>query len=54
MKTPLAVECPACLVPAGLPCTKPTDTSRVNVTWFHFSRTALADKEAYEDSHEPT
>jgi hypothetical protein len=40
--SPQAVPCPACFVPAGEPCTAPTDTSRRNVTWFHHSREAAA------------
>ena len=41
-----AVECPACMVPAGDRCTVPTETSRRPVDWVHFAREALAREEA--------
>lgn len=41
-----AVECPACMVPAGERCTAPTETSRRPVDWVHFAREALAREEA--------
>lgn len=41
-----AVECPACMVPAGERCTVPTETSRRPVDWVHFAREALAREEA--------
>jgi hypothetical protein len=40
-----AVPCPACLVPAGEPCTRPTDTTRLPVAWVHSAR-----EDAYERS----
>lgn len=41
--SPITVECPACYSKAGEPCTRPTDTGRANVRWFHMTREALAD-----------
>jgi len=35
-----AVPCPTCLVPAGQPCTRPTDTTRLTVAYVHLSRNA--------------
>jgi hypothetical protein len=32
------VECPACQSPAYRPCTQPTNTGRLPVTWVHKSR----------------
>ncbi len=34
----LDIMCPACLARPGKPCTQPTETSRKNVSWFHFAR----------------
>lgn len=33
------VACPACQVPAGEPCTAPTEKGRRPVTWTHSART---------------
>lgn len=41
---PLEVECPACHVKEGQPCTKATSTTCVPVTWFHLSRKDLAEQ----------
>jgi hypothetical protein len=35
-----AVPCPACHVPAGQPCTRPTDTTRLTVAYVHLARKA--------------
>ena len=39
---PVDVTCPTCHVPAGQPCTAPTNTCRRVVHWTHFSRDDLA------------
>lgn len=43
LKSPISVACPACFVPAGQKCTQPTDTSRREVSWFHFARETAAE-----------
>jgi hypothetical protein len=35
---PITRVCPACNAKPGQPCTQPTDTSRRNVSWFHYPR----------------
>lgn len=49
---PRAVPCPACMAPAGEPCTQPTDSSRRSVNWHHLSREAAA--EAIDREPAPT
>lgn len=39
------VPCPACLVPAGEPCTAPDERSRHGVNWTHLSRDDAAEIE---------
>ena len=36
--TAQTVPCPTCLAPAGQPCTRPTDTTRLTVAYVHLSR----------------
>lgn len=43
------VTCPACFARPGRPCTRPTDTTRVPVSWFHFARVPHAADEDRED-----
>lgn len=40
----LRVACPACQAKPGQPCTRPTDTGRVAVNWFHLRREDEANK----------
>lgn len=42
--SPLDVDCPACMVKAGNPCTRPTNTSRQPVSWFHLPREVRAEQ----------
>lgn len=37
----LNVACPACHAPAGTPCTRPTDTTRIGVGYVHLARESL-------------
>jgi hypothetical protein len=38
LASPISVACPACYSKPGEKCTQPTDTSRRDVSWFHFAR----------------
>ena len=39
---PITVRCPACNAKPLEPCTRPTDTGRANVAWFHYVREEAA------------
>lgn len=41
---PARVVCPNCNAQIGKACTRPTDTGRMPVAWFHLSREAEAQK----------
>lgn len=45
---PAQVVCPNCNAQPGQPCTRPTNTGRVAVTWHHSSREAAAEGVADE------
>ena len=43
---PLDVPCPNCQARVGEKCTVPTNTARVNVSWFHLAREGAAERKA--------
>jgi hypothetical protein len=44
MSQPLDITCPNCNAPAGHSCTRPTETGRVVVGWFHSAREDAAEQ----------